>query len=379
MSRIFLSKADIGELEEAYVLRAMQSGWVTSLGPDVDAFEQEVAHRVGVAGALALSSGTAALHLALLSLGAGPGTVVLLPTVTFVASANAVAYTGAEPVFVDCLVDDGNLDCDLLKDAVHALRNEGASIAAVMTVDLLGRCIDYEEIVDFLSAQEIPLLEDSAEAFGATYAGAQAGSFGTAAVLSFNGNKIMTTSGGGMLLSNDLGLLERCRHLATQAREPVPYYQHVEIGYNYRMSNILAAMGRAQLTRLPEMMSKRRIIRDRYAAGLGDVTGLRMLAHGGVRDDSSDNCWLTSIVLDPSEVTLSADSLIKALDADDIEARHLWKPMHLQPVFSHSRTFDTGSAEELFNTCVTLPSGSALTDDDIGRVVSGVRSALGCS
>jgi dTDP-4-amino-4,6-dideoxygalactose transaminase len=371
--RVFLSKADIGPLEEEYVLAALRSGWVAPLGPEVDAFESEVADRVGVAGALALSSGTAALHLALLELGVGPGSTVVLSSMTFAASANAVAYTGASPVFIDSHDSDGNVDVGLLLHALDTLRAEGTEVAAVMSVDLFGRCADYAAIVPELEARGVALLEDAAEALGAEQHGTRAGSFGRAAALSFNGNKIMTTSGGGMLLSDDLDLLGRARYLSTQARQPVSWYEHTEIGYNYRMSNILAALGRAQLARLDSMIARRREIRDRYAAALVDVDGVRLL--GGSDDGHVDNCWLTCIVLDPA--VASAPALIKSLDAADIEARHLWKPMHAQPVFSEARAFVTGVSDRLFANGVTLPSGSALSDDDVDRVVTELHHALG--
>jgi dTDP-4-amino-4,6-dideoxygalactose transaminase len=377
MSRIFLSKADVTEVEEQYVLDAVRSGWVAPLGPHVDAFEAEIAERVGVAGALALSSGTAALHLALLELGARPGTAVVVSSMTFVASANAVAYTGASPVFVEAQASDGNVDPELLIEAVDTLQAEGITVAAVMSVDLFGRCADYAQIVDALAERGVPLLEDAAEALGAGYQGQAAGSFGVAAALSFNGNKIMTTSGGGMLLSDDLELLGRARYLSTQARQPVPYYEHTEIGYNYRLSNVLAALGRAQLTRLDDMIARRRAIRRTYADGLAGVPGVRLMGRGDDRDDEHDNCWLTTIVLDPEVVTATVDSVIKTLEAEDIEARHLWKPMHLQPVFADARSFVNGTSERLFASGVTLPSGSILTDDDVARVLALTRAALG--
>jgi dTDP-4-amino-4,6-dideoxygalactose transaminase len=377
MARIFLSKADVTGVEEQYVLDAMRSGWIAPLGPHVDAFEAEVAQRVGVRGALALSSGTAALHLALLALGAGPGTVVVLPSLTFAASANAIAYTGASPVFVDSQASDGNVDPELLIDAIDTLQREGTTVAAVMTVDLLGRCADYEVIVRALSDRNVPLLEDAAEAFGASYADKPAGSFGAAAVLSFNGNKIMTTSGGGMLLSDDLRLLERCRYLSTQARQPVAHYEHIEVGYNYRLSNILAALGRAQLTRLDSMISRRREIRLMYSYGLAEIQGIRVLGPTDTRNDEADNCWLTSIVLDRVVFTTTAGALIKALDAEDVEARHLWKPLHLQAAFDDARMFINGTSEHLFDSGVTLPSGSILTDSDVDRTLDTLHSVLG--
>jgi dTDP-4-amino-4,6-dideoxygalactose transaminase len=375
MSRIFLSKADVTELEERFVLDAVRSGWVAPLGPHVDAFEAEIADRVGVAGALALSSGTAALHLALLGVGVGPGTVVPVSSMTFAASAKAITYTGAKPVFIDSLASDGNLDPQLLLDAVDTLRAEGETVSAVMTVDLFGRCVDYDAVSDELDRRGVPLIEDAAEALGSFYGGRSAGSFGRAAALSFNGNKIMTTSGGGMLVSDDLEFLRHARYLSTQARQPVPWYEHHDIGYNYRLSNILAALGRAQHARLDQMMDRRRTIRYRYVEALADIPGVRFL---GVtdRNQSEDNCWLTCIVLDPAETSVGPQALIKALDEADIEARHLWKPMHLQPVFAEERSFVTGTSQRLFQTGVTLPSGSILSDDDIERVIATTLDAL---
>ncbi len=324
MPRIFLSKADVTEVEESFVLDAMRSGWIAPLGPHVDAFEAEIAERVGVAGALALSSGTAALHLALLEVGAKAGTVVVLPTMTFAASANAVMYTGADPVFVDARTSDGNLDPTLLLEAVDTLLDEGLTIAAVMTVDLFGSCVDYDAIEGELVERGIPIVEDAAEALGATYGGRAAGSFGVAAALSFNGNKIMTTSGGGMLVSNDLEVLDRARYLSTQARQPVPWYEHTDVGYNYRMSNISAALGRGQLTRLDEMIARRREIRGLYDAALGDLPGVRLLGSGAETEESQGNCWLTGLVLDPAETLMTPDTLIKVLGDADIEARY-WR------------------------------------------------------
>jgi dTDP-4-amino-4,6-dideoxygalactose transaminase len=373
MGRIFLSKADVTAVEERYVLDALQSGWIAPLGPHVDAFEAEIAERVGVAGALAVSSGTAALHLALLHVGARPGTHVIVSSMTFAASANAVVYTGATPVFVDSQASDGNVDPNLLLEAVDTLRAEDATVAAVMTVDLFGRCADYDNIAVELEAREIPLIEDAAEALGASHGGRQAGSFGQAAALSFNGNKIMTTSGGGMLLSDDVALLDRARYLSSQARQPVPWYEHTEIGYNYRMSNILAALGRGQLTRLDEMIARRRKIRKLYAEGLADIPGVEVIGGTG---GTSDNCWLTSIALDDEVVTISPEALISELSAQEIEARHLWKPMHAQPVFAGARSFLNGVSDRLFETGLTLPSGSALTDDEVQQVLCCLRGAL---
>ena len=375
MLPIHLSKADITEVEEQYVLDAMRSGWVAPLGPDVDAFEAEIAAKAGVSHSLALASGTAALHLSLLGLGAGPGTAVIVPSMTFAASANPVVYTGAEPVFVDSGADC-NVDPAFLMKAIDTMQAEGTRVVAAMSVDLFGRCADYDEILPGLRERGIPLIEDAAEALGASYDGHPAGSFGSAAVFSFNGNKILTTSGGGMLLSNDEALIARARYLSTQARQPAEYYQHTEIGYNYRLSNVLAALGRAQLTRLDSMLARRRAIRQMYVDGLADVPGVRFLGRDEGRGDDEDNCWLTCIELDPVVTDVSPSQLIAELASENIESRRLWKPMHLQPVFASHRAFVNGESERLFDRGVTLPSGSALCDDDIERVIKVLHTSL---
>lgn len=375
--RIYLSKAHVTEVEETLVLEALRSGWVAPLGPMVDRFEREIADRVGVGHALALSSGTAALHLALLELGAGPDTVVVLPSMTFAASANAVLYTGAEPVFVDSQTSDANVDADVLLDAVRTLQAEGKDVVAAMAVDLYGRAADYDRLVPELAELGVPLVEDAAEALGATRNGKGAGSFGRAAVLSFNGNKIMTTSGGGMLVSDDAKLVSRARYLSTQARQPAPWYEHTEMGFNYRMSNILAALGIGQLSRLDDMIARRRAHRDRYEEALADIVGVRVLSRGDGLSDAEDNCWLTSVVLDPNKVSATPDQVVKSLDGQGIEARHLWKPMHMQPLFAQARMFDNGVAESLFAQGVNLPSGSELNDHEIDRVIAALRAELG--
>ncbi|UFU07266.1 DegT/DnrJ/EryC1/StrS family aminotransferase [Ruania halotolerans] len=373
MSRILLSQPDVTEIEEQFVLDAVRSGWIAPLGPHVDAFEAEVAERVGVRHALALSSGTAALHLALVHLGARPGTVVVLPSMTFAASANAVAYTGAEPVFVDSRAGDGNVDPALLIDAVDTLRAEGREVVAAMMVDLFGRACDYAEIEPALAERGVPLLEDAAEALGATYRGRAAGSFGRAAALSFNGNKIMTTSGGGMLLSDDGDLITHARKLSTQAREPMPWYEHTEIGYNYRLSNVLAALGRGQLTRLDSMIARRREIREMYISALADLP-VRFLGEEPGRAHEDDNCWLTTLVVEDPAVDVT--EVIATLGDSGIEARHLWKPMHLQPVFAGTQFVGSGVVDDLFVRGLALPSGSALADDDVARVCEQLTGQL---
>lgn len=376
MSRIHLSRADVTDVERDLVADAMRSDWIAPLGPHVDAFESEIAARVGVRHALALSSGTAALHLALLGFGVRPGTAVVAPSMTFAATAWPILYCGATPVFVDA-GPDANVQPDLVLSAVDTLRAEGTEVSAVITVDLFGRCADYAALESSLIDRGVPLVEDAAEALGATFDGRAAGSFGDAGVLSFNGNKILTTSGGGMLLSDDDTLVERARYLSTQARQPAPHYEHTEQGYNYRLSNVLAALGRGQLSRLDGMRARRRAIRDTYAEAVEELPGVRLLGRPpGGRPDDEDNCWLTCLVLDPSLVETTPTAVMAALAHEDIESRPLWKPMHLQPVFAGARAFVDGTSERLFSTGLALPSGSALDDDDIRRVVRVLVSTL---
>ncbi|MDN4163308.1 DegT/DnrJ/EryC1/StrS family aminotransferase [Nocardioides abyssi] len=362
---ILLSPPDVGELEQEYVLRAMKSGWVAPAGPDLTAFEEEVAERVRVRHAVGLASGTAALHLALVSWGVGPGDVVPVSTFTFAATVNAIRYVGAEPYFVDCDEETGNMNPALLEQAVAELRKAGRSVPAIVPVDMLGKCVDYDAIGEIAQAAGARLLCDAAESFGATYRGRAAGSFGDASVVSFNGNKIMTTSGGGMLLTNDEALAAHARKLSTQAREPVPHYEHTEIGYNYRLSNILAALGRAQLVRLDEMIKRRREWRERYRGLLSGQTGVRIL---GVAGDAEDNCWLTAIVVDPEQSSWTSAQLSEAMNSAGIETRPVWKPMHLQPVSAGLAGTLDGSSERIFERGLTLPAGSVLTEEQFARV-----------
>jgi dTDP-4-amino-4,6-dideoxygalactose transaminase len=364
---ILLSSPDVGELEQQYVMRAMQSGWIAPLGPDVDAFEREVAERVGTEHAVALSSGTAALHLALVAWGIGPGDVVVTSTLTFAATANAIAYTGAEPFFVDSDPVTGNMDPHLLDEALTSLLAAGESVAAVLPVDLLGKAVDYDAILEVTARHDVRVLADAAESLGATSRGRAAGSFGAASAFSFNGNKIMTTSGGGMLTTHDEELAARIRYLATQARQPAAHYEHTEIGFNYRLSNLLAALGRAQLTRLDSMIARRREIRAMYRDIFRDVDGVTVL---GGDDDSEDNVWLTAVLVDRDVTGWAPTELGAALTAESIESRPIWKPMHLQPVFAGSRSLLNGSSERIFERGITLPSGSVLGDDDLARVRS---------
>ena len=371
--RILLSPPDVGAREEELVVAAIRSGWIAPLGPMVDAFEEGMAARCGRAHAVALSSGTAALHLGLLELGARRGTVVVVPTMTFAATANAVVYTGAEPVFVDCDETTGNLDPELLERCLAELQEEGATVAAVVPVDLFGRCADYGALLPICERFGVPVLADAAESLGSSQGGRPAGSFGRAAAVSFNGNKVMTTSGGGMLLTDDDGIADRARYLSTQARQPAAHYEHTEVGYNYRLSNLLAAVGVAQLERLDEMIARRRAMRRRYIRVFADVPGVEVFQTDGYDED---NCWLSGMVVDPAVAGWTAADLSRHLDDVGIESRPMWKPMHRQPVFTGARSFVTGAADRLFTDGLMLPSGSILDDGARERIDAALASFL---
>lgn len=374
--RIYLSPPDMTQLEEDAIVRAFRSGWIAPLGPEVDAFEEELSAYCDRKHAVALSSGTAAIHLGLLALGVVPGDLVLTSTMTFAATANAITYTGAEPVFVDC-DETGNMDPDLLRTAFETLRSEGKAVKAVVPVDLLGKVVDHDRIGVIAREFGAVVLSDAAESLGARYKGRSSAAYGDVAVVSFNGNKIMTTSGGGALLTDDADLAQYVRYLATQARQPVVHYEHTDIGYNYRMSNLLAALGRAQLSRLEEMLERRFAVRRFYSELVGGVQGVSMFGEpsGSIGDQTHDNWWLTSVVIDQGLFGHKPREVIALLGDSNIEARPLWKPMHLQSVFAAKRSFVSGTSEKLFATGVSLPSGSVMGADELNRI-SHVLSSL---
>lgn len=373
MRRIYLSPPDVGPAERARLLEAFDSNWVAPVGPDIDAFETELASFVGVRAAAALSSGTAGLHLALLLAGVGPGDEVLVPSLTFVATANAVRYVGAEPVFVDSTPGDWCIDPELVADELEVGAREGRPIKAVLSVDLYGQCADHGALGPVCEQYGVRLLEDAAEALGASRGGVAAGAAGFVGVFSFNGNKILTTGGGGMLVSDDVELVDRARFLATQAREPAPFYEHEVQGYNYRLPNLLAAVGRAQLTRLPAMIEQRAAVEARYRAALADRPGVSFLPHPA---DGRANHWLTVVLLDPEQTAHSPETLRRALEAHDIESRQAWKPMHLQPLFAASRVRGGAVASTVFERGLALPSGSGLSAADQDRVIDTLLDAL---
>lgn len=372
--QIYLSPPDVGTVEREFLLEAFDSNWIAPLGPFVDAFEEDFVRLTGVGNAVALSSGTAGLHLALVRLGVGPGDDVIVPTLTFAATAFAVTYVGAQPVFIDSERDTWNLNPTLLEGELARRSASGTLPAAVITVDLYGQCADYDAIVDVCERYDVPIIEDAAEGLGATWQGRPAGSFGVAAVFSFNGNKIITTSGGGMLVSDDAGFAADIRHRATQAREPVPHYEHNLIGFNYRLSNLLAAVGRGQLAGLATKIARRRAIGERYRAELSDLPGW---SFNPLDPRGEPNHWLTVAQIDPDITGATRTVLEPALASERIECRPAWKPMHLQPVFAGAPVVGGAVAEEIFDRGLCLPSGSSLTEDQQTRVIEAVRRAVG--
>lgn len=363
--RIYLSPPDMSLAERESLLRAFDSNWIAPLGPEVDAFEREIAERVEVGDAAVLSSGTAGLHLGLMLSDVGPGDEVWTATLTFASTANAIRYVGATPVFIDSEPESWNMDPALLGDALRDAASRNALPKALIAVDLYGQCADYDRILATCSEYEIPVIEDAAEALGSTYRGKPAGSFGRIGVLSFNGNKIITTSGGGALVSDDAALVERARHLASQARQPVPHYEHEEVGYNYRLSNLLAALGRAQLRRLDAFVERRRAINHAYRIAFSDIDGIDFLPEA---PSGCSSCWLTCVLLDES-LGAGPTEICNHLAAENIEARPVWKPMHLQPIYRDCRVIGGPVAEDLFARGACLPSGSSLSDAAQHRVI----------
>jgi dTDP-4-amino-4,6-dideoxygalactose transaminase len=366
VARLFLSPPDVGDDERALLLDAFDSGWIAPLGPHVDAFEREFAEAVGVRHAVALSSGTAALHLALVLLGVGEGDEVLVPTLTFVATANAVRYVGATPVFVDSERASWCIDPELVASAVRDRRPK-----AVIAVDLYGQCADYDRLRGVCNEHGVPIVEDAAEALGATYRGRPAGGHGSMGVFSFNGNKIVTTSGGGMLVADDEDVVARARFLSMQAREPTRHYEHGELGFNYRMSNLLAAVGRGQIRRLAEKVERRRAVHERYRHGLGGLPGLSFMPEAPYGRATR---WLTVALVDPEAFGADRNDIVDHLEKADIEARPAWKPMHRQRLYADAPVVGGAVADDVFERGVCLPSGSAMSDGDVDRVVAVVHS-----
>ncbi len=373
-SRIYLSPPHLSDRERRYVEEVFDSNWIAPLGPQVDAFEAEFATVVGAPHALALVSGTAALHLALQLVGVGAGDEVLVSTLTFAASANAVTYLGGRPTFVDSELLSWNMDPALLAETLHRRSRQGRLPKAVVLVHLYGQCADIDLILAACEEHGVPLIEDAAEALGATYKGRPPGAFGKAGIFSFNGNKIITTSGGGMLVSADRELVDHARKLAQQARDPAPHYEHSEIGYNYRLSNVLAGIGRGQLEVLDQRVAAKRRIFDTYERALGDLPGIYFMPEAPW---GCSTRWLTTLTIDPKQFGCDREAIRLALEAENIESRPLWKPMHLQPVFAGCEVIDGSIAAGLFAEGLCLPSGSALSEADLARIIQVILHAAG--
>lgn len=370
MSRIFLSPPHMSGRELELVREAFDSNWIAPVGPHVDAFERELAAAVEMPHAAALSSGTAALHLALELCGVGPGDTVLVPSLTFIASVSPVRYLGAEPVFVDADAATWNVDPALIAEELERRARRGELPRAVVTVDLYGQSADHRPILDACERHGVAVVEDAAEALGATYRGRPVGRFGRFGAFSFNGNKILTTSGGGALVGEDEEAIRQVRFLATQARDPAAHYEHSRVGYNYRLSNVLAAIGRGQLTVLSERVAARRRNFELYRELLGDLPGVGFMPEAPYGRSTR---WLTIATFDPDHAAATPEEVRQALEAEDIEARPVWKPMHLQPAFAGCATVGGAVAERLFATGLCLPSGSSLTETDVDRITGVVR------
>lgn len=374
--KIFLSPPHLSGNEWKYMKDAIDSNWIAPLGPNVDAFENELAHYVGAAGAVAVSSGTAAIHLALLLLDVKKGDIVFCSSLTFVASANPILYQGAEPVFIDSEPETWNMSPEALKRAFQEASSSGKLPKAVIVVDLYGQSAKMDEILAVCNYYEVPLIEDSAESLGSIYKGKSCGTLGKFGVFSFNGNKIITTSGGGMLVSDDLEALRKARFLATQARDPAPHYQHSEIGFNYRMSNILAGIGRAQLENIEERVAAKRQIFSYYYEELSGLPGLHFMPE---LKNTRSNRWLTTLTIDEKVTGVSANKLLQSLTENNIEARPVWKPLHLQPLFESMKYYphdEHSLSDQLFMTGICLPSGTNMTEIEMMRVINCVKDPL---
>jgi dTDP-4-amino-4,6-dideoxygalactose transaminase len=370
--KIWLSSPHLGDMERKFVQEAFDTNWISPVGPHITAFEQELANYAGIGHCAALSSGTAAIHLALIILGLKPMDEVVCSSFTFSGSCNPIAYTGATPVFIDSESATWNMDPALLSECIEdRVKKTGRKPAAVILVHLYGMPADVEGIMQIARAHSIPVIEDAAEALGSTYKGKALGTFGDLGIYSFNGNKIITTSGGGALVSDNAAWIAKARFLATQARDPAPHYQHSEIGYNYRLSNVCAGIGRGQLMVLDERVHQRRRNFDAYSEALSALPGVSFPAEP---DNAYANRWLTTMLIDPIKAGTDRVKIAATLDKLNIESRPLWKPMHLQPVFQSAPSYSRGVAERLFETGLCLPSGSNLGEHDRNMVISAIKA-----
>lgn len=371
--RILLSVPHMGGAEEGFVREAFATNWLSTVGPHIEAFEREFAALIGLP-AVALGSGTAAIHLGLRLLDIGPGDEVLCPTLTFAASCNPIVYQGARPVFLDSDYTSWNLDPQLLADALKDRAAQNRLPKALIVVDLFGQSADMEPILAACGEYEIPVLEDAAEALGATYKGKPAGSLAPVAAFSFNGNKIITTTGGGMLVAQNPEWIEKVRFWSTQARDPNPInaYEHSELGYNYRLSNVLAGIGRGQLQVLPERVRRRREIAFAYGDAFAEVSGIELMPQAAYGTHTN---WLSCFLVTESEFGMNRDDLLRYLDAQNIEARPVWKPMHLQKLYADAKCYGGAVAADIFRRGICLPSSSSLTADEQAWVIQAVQDA----
>jgi len=376
-SQILLSPPHLGPEERVMVAEAFDTNWIAPVGPHIDAFEAELAAQCGAAGAVAVSSGTAALHLALRLIGVEHGDVVICSSLTFIASVNPALYEGATPVFVDSEPTSWNMCPDALERALAHMQQLGQRVAAIIVVHIYGQSADMDAIMAVAGRFGVPVIEDAAESQGASYRGRQSGTIAPFGIFSFNGNKIITTSGGGALVSDDLEALQHAKKLATQGRDPAEYYQHSEMAYNYRLSNILAGVGRAQLAKLDDRVAARRRIFHRYREQLGGVDGVSWMPEPNW---SQGNRWLSVCTFDPARTDVCPAEAILAFRAANIEVRHVWKPMHRQPLFADAPYFayaeDRSVSDELFAKGLCLPSGSALTEAEQDRVINVLKQLL---
>lgn len=375
--RIYLSPPHMGEKEQSFIKEAFEKNWIAPVGPNINLFEKELADYVGTKGAVALSSGTAALHLALRYLGVGEGDTVFCSTFTFVASANPILYQGAEPIFIDSEPDSWNISPAALKYALSEAEKSGKLPKAVIVVNLYGQSADMDPLLEICDMFNVPIIEDAAESLGATYKGRASGTIGEFGIYSFNGNKIITTSNGGMLVSDNLEALEKARFWSTQAKENSKHYQHKEIGYNYRLSNILAGIGRGQLMVLNDRINSRRKIFQNYFSELSNIDGIAFMKEANFGRSTH---WLTALTIDPDITGTTAENIIDALEAHNIEARRLWKPMHLQPLYKTNKYYphekERSISDELFDKGICLPSGSNLTENEQSRIIELIKNEI---
>jgi len=375
--KILLSPPHMSGNEWKYIQEAIETNWIAPLGPNVDAFEKEMASFLGARDAVAVSSGTAAIHLALSLLEVKEGDVVFCSTLTFVASANPILYQGAIPVFIDSEPETWNMSPEALEKAFKDALLTGKLPKALIVVNLYGQSAKMEEILAICNRYKVPMIEDAAESLGSQYKGKKSGTFGKFGIFSFNGNKIVTTSGGGMLVSDDVDAIQKARFLATQAKDSAPYYQHSKMGYNYRMSNVLAGIGRAQLEVLEERVNAKRLIFLKYYKEISDLPGIHFMPE---LEGTISNRWLTTLTIDEKMAGISAAELIQSIADDNIEARHIWKPLHLQPLFKgvkyYSHHEHTSISEKLFMTGICLPSGSNISDHEQMRVIENLKKAI---